>query len=410
MKFKHAFRAVSRKSFFSLLLIIQLVFCFYSIYENLNLNEKISLETKKIERYFKNKKVYTLEAPNLFGRDVDMSELNKAFNKLYSNPNYEFFKIDIGSIAIKSFKDSEQFKAYDYQLKKGYFLAKNITIDKKYFKNYPIKLKYGRLFNDEEYKVNYKSDRIIPILVGSNYSKYFKVGDEIPIEISTGEGKGKIIGIIEENQYSPGDVTQPDSKYLNFNNYIITTELVFEEDYYKNLCAFNGNYIIFDNSIEEYKIQNYLNDIKETFNSIPHLNVGTRDLTKYIEAESTLFKEQREITFTTSISIIIFVCVTLIITLLNSINKRKKEFGIHIMCGGKLSDIAAITYLQILIVFISSYLISVAFIYSQYKTDINFHILGMEFTIMLFISVATSILPVIKIFNLNLSELIKGDE
>lgn len=410
MKFKHAFRAISRKSFFSLLLIIQLVFCFYSIYENLSLNEKISSETKKIEKYFKNKKAYTLKAPNLFERDVNMSELNKAFNKLYSNSNYEFFKIDIGNIAIKSFKDFEQFKVNEFPAGEGYFLAKNITIDKKYLINYPVKIRYGRSFNDEEYKVNYKHNRTIPILVGSNYSRYFKVGDEIPIILAIGECKGKIIGILEENQYSPGNVIQPDSKYLNLNNYIITTDLVFEEDYYKNLFAFNGNYIIFDNSIEEYKIQNYLNDIKGIFNSIPHLNVGTRDLTKYIEAESSLFKEQREITFTTAISIIIFVCVTLIITLLNSINKRKKEFGIHIMCGGKLSDIAAITYLQILIVFISSYLISVAFIYFQYKTDINFHILSMEFTIMLFISIATAVLPVIKIFNLNLSELIKGDE
>lgn len=410
MKFKHAFRAISRKGFFSLLLIIQLVFCFYSIYENLNLNQKISLETKKIEKYFKNKKVYTLKAPNLFGRDVDMSKLNEAFSKLYSNSNYEFLKIDIGSISIKSFKDFEQFKAYDFQVEKEYFLAKNITLDKNYFKNYPVKVKYGRLFNDEEYKVNYKRDRTIPILVGSNYSKYFKVGDEIPIDPSIGKGKGQIIGILEENQYSPGNVIQPNLKYLNLNNYIITTELVFEEDYYKNLFAFNGNYIMFDNSIEEYEIQNYLNDIKETFNSIPHLNVGTRDLTKYIEAESSLFKAQREITFTTAISIIIFVCVTLIITLLNSINKRKKEFGIHIMCGGKLLDIAAITYLQILIIFVNSYLISVAFIYFQYKADINFHILSMEFIIMLFISIATAVLPVIKIFNLNLSELIKGDE
>ena len=410
MKFKHAFRSISRKSFFSLLLIIQLIFCFYSIYANLNLNEKVSSETKKIEKYFKNKKAYTLKAPNLFERDVDLSQLNKEFNKLYDNPNFEFFKIDIGTIEIKNFNGYKQFEGINFKVGEGFFLAKSITIDKKYLENYPIKIKDGRLFNNEEYNLNSKHAKSIPILVGSNYSRYFKVGDEIPTMLDSGKGTVKIIGIVEENQYSPGNVIQPDCKYLNLNNYIINTDLVFEDDYYKNLFAFNGNYIMFDDSMEEYKIQNYLNDIKESFNSIPHLNVGISNLTKDIEAESTLFKQQREITSTTTISIIIFVCVTLIITLLNSINKRKKEFGVHIMCGGKLLDIATITYLQILIIFISSYLISVAFIYSEYKTDINFHILSMEFIVMLLISIVTAVLPIIKIFNLNISELIKGDE
>lgn len=65
MKFKYAIRGISSRFFYSFLIIAQLIFGFYAVYENINLHERIELETNKVEKFFKDKKAYSLEVENM---------------------------------------------------------------------------------------------------------------------------------------------------------------------------------------------------------------------------------------------------------------------------------------------------------------------------------------------------------
>ncbi|BAH05393.1 ABC transporter permease [Clostridium kluyveri] len=412
MKFKYAIRGISSRFFYSFLIIAQLIFGFYAMYENINLYKRMDLETNKVEKFFKDKKAYSLEVENMNtnSSDNDLQKIMDAFGNMENSSKYTFVKTSmIGSMA-PIFNNYQQFQDSDFKSNingKTYFQAKNISINKPYLKTYPLKVEKGRLFTSNEFNF-IGNNAVFPIVVGANYGKYFKVGDEIPLDSRI----GKIIGILKENEYGPGDVSQPSRRYINLNNYIISTDAIYQKKL--ELCdmtLYNANYILFDNSTNQSEIYKELIKIKKMFNDMPAVkDAGVRDLTEYITQDLDMLKEQYEIVAITSMSVIIFVCITFIISILDSINKRKKEYGIHIMSGGKLSDIAGITYLEIFITFFMAYMITSSFIYYRDGGMININSLLILLILMVAISIISALIPIIRIVNLDINQLVKGDE
>ncbi|EJP6473842.1 ABC transporter permease [Clostridium botulinum] len=414
MKFKYAIRGVSSSFFYSFLIIVQLIFGFYSMYENINLYKKMKVETNKVEKFFKNKKAYALEVESISNNN-DLQKIIDTLGKIENNSKYTFVKTSMVGPMTRIFNNYQQFQDSDFKSNfdgEKYFQVKNISINKPYLKTYPLKVKKGRLFTNNEFNFIGENSTEFPIVVGSNYEKYFKVGDEIPIVVGKFKRIGKIIGILKENECGPGDICQPNIRYINLNNYIISTDAIYEDKFILcDITLFNANYILFDSSTSQSEIYKELTTIKKMFNNIPAIKeAGTRDLAEYITQDADMLREQYEIVAITSISVIIFVCITFIISILDSINKRKKEYGIHIMSGGKLSDIAGITYLEIFITFFIAYVITASIIYYKYGGLININSLLVLLILMVVISIISSLIPIIKIFNLNISQLVKGDE
>ncbi|MBV4431468.1 ABC transporter permease [Clostridium tyrobutyricum] len=415
MKFKYAFRGISSKFIYSFLIIAQLVFGFYAVYENINLYKTMHLESNKVEKFFKGKKVYSLEAQDVVNNSKYFADIINALDKIENTHKYTFMRNINVAVYNPIFNNYKQFEQYDYKWSvngKIYFLAKNITIDRTYLKTYPLKIDKGRIFNNNEFKFIGKNNAIVPVVVGSNYGKYYKVGDEILIQWRKIHYRGKIIGILKNNEYNPGDVRDQDNKYINLNDYIISTDSIFESKY--DLCTFsllNGSYILFDDSENTSAINKKLKNITKTFNYIPGVkDVGIRDLSSYISQNTDLIKEQLQIVSLTAISIIIFVCITYAISLLDSIERRKKEYAIHIMSGGRLCDIAGIVYTQIFIIFSISYIITASILYYKYGKLININNLLILLLVMIIVSGISALIPVIRIFKLNVSNLVKGDE
>ncbi|WP_027624346.1 ABC transporter permease [Clostridium lundense] len=414
MKIKYAIKGLSRRFFYSFLIILQLTFGFYSIYENINLNKSINAETSKVERFFKDKLAYSLEVDHV-SKNINFSSMEKAFNKLENSPDYTFLKNVLVTLYVKVFDNYNEFERVRQKWtidNETYFIANNMTINKEYLNTYPLEVKEGRLFNDNEFKFVGKENYKIPIVVGANYGKYFKVGDELDIRWLKSKFKCKIIGILEKDQLSPGDIREPDKRYINLNNYIISTDSIYDDRFSLYLYSlFNGNYILFDKGTSQVEIDKNLKNIEEMFNNIKGVSYpGIRDLSSYMKQDTEVLEEQRRIVSVTSITIIIFVCATFIISLLEAINKRKFEYGIHIMSGGTLCDIAIISYLEIFILFLSSYALTFTLIYRKYGALINIDNIIILFIIMMFISIISAIIPLIKIFNLDIDHLIKGEE
>lgn len=414
MRLKYALRGISRKFFYSFLIIFQLFFGFYSMYENINLYKKMDKETNNIEEILKYKNMYALEVQDVENNSKYFKNIDKTIKFMENKSKYNFIRNIEHSIYTPIFDGYNQFQQYDYKWKvdgKIHFPLKNFTINKKYLEVYPLKIQKGRLFNESEFDFTGKDNSVIPILVGANLSKYFKVGDEIPIHWSR-KHKAEIIGILEKDQYNPGNIAIPDSKYINLNDYVISTDSIFESELeVYTYSLLNGTYISFKDDLDRNEINKELKNIKKAFNSIPIIkNAGIRDLSEYINQDIDKFQEQFQIVSITSISVIIFVCITFIISLLESIDKRKKEYGIHIMSGGKLSDIAVITYMEVLMIFSITFLFTVSAVYYKYGHLLDVNTLSILFIIIILLSILSSIGPIVKIFKLNINELIKGDE
>lgn len=415
MKFKYAIRGMSSRFFYSFLIVAQLILGFYYMYENINLYKTMNLETKKAEKFFKDRKAYDLEVESISNNSNDLQKIIDAFGTIENNSKYTFVKASMIGPMVHTFNNYQQFAASDFKSNfsgETYFQANNITINKPYLKTYPLKVEKGRLFNSDEFNFIGKENSVVPIVVGANYGKYFKVGDEISIVLLKANRVGKIIGILKEDEYGSGDVSQPQKRYINLNNYIISTDAIYEDKFLLcDLTLFNANYILFDNSTNQTEIYKELAKIKKIFNDIPSIRgANVRDLKEYITQDVDMLKEQYKIVAITSMSVIIFVCITFIISILDCINKRKKEYGIHIMSGGKLSDIAGITYLEIFITFFIAYMITASIIYYIYGKLININSLLMLLIIIIFISIVSALIPIIKIFNLDINQLVKGDE
>ncbi|WP_147566243.1 ABC transporter permease [Clostridium tyrobutyricum] len=411
MKFKYAIRGISRRFFYSFLIIAQLIFGFYSMYENINLYKRINSETNKVERFFKDKKAYALEVSNLINNGSNLQKIIDAFKNMENSSKYTFIKTSMVGPMTPVFDNYQQFQDignFKSNINgKTNFQIKDISINKPYLKTYPLKAEKGRLFTNNEFNFSGNNDAF-PIVVGANYGKHFKIGDEIPLDSHI----GKIVGILKENQYAPGDIRQPDVRYINLDNYIISTDASYKDKFdLCNLTLYNANYILFDSSTNQSEIYNELAKIKKMFNDIPAIkDAGVRDLTEYITQDADMLKEQYEIMSVTSMSVIIFVCITFIISILDSIERRKKEYAVHIMSGGKISDIAGTVYLEIFITFFIAYIITASIIYYRDGGVININSLLILFFVMIIVSGISALIPVIRIFKLNVSNLVKGDE
>ena len=110
MKLRYAINGLKRNLIFTLLLIIQLVFAFYAIYNTIEVKNKVHTESDKIATYFKGKKVYKLNTQftdNIFDQHsypkVNEENLEKTFNELKNFSEINFTHQVLFPILIEKF-------------------------------------------------------------------------------------------------------------------------------------------------------------------------------------------------------------------------------------------------------------------------------------------------------------------
>lgn len=417
MKIKYAFLGISRNLIYTFLLVVQLIFVFNVIYQNLYLNNKVSVESKDIKRFFENTKLYSIEMVDLPNREsiskIGNEKIKKTLETVKNSRDYNFIQLTRYALPLQKFIGYEKYKANDYEFKmedKDFFSAKNYIVDSNFLNKYPIALEKGRLFNSDEFKREYGDTNAIPIIVGNNYKEKYNIGDELTyVRAEKGIHKAIIVGVIKKNQYIPGDLVSVDERYVNLDDYILTTSSLEKDDISLLIDNLFGNYMYFNKNTSKDQVNIYSDTIKKTFEDNLHVKVGLRDLNEYGTAELEIFGKQQSIVFVTASIIIVFVSLTLIISILNSIVERKKEFGVHILNGGTLKDISITIYLEVFLILFIAYILSLPIIF-KVNQNFDLSIISILFAILTFLSIIISIIPIIKIYNLSISELIKGDE
>lgn len=220
---QYTFRKIGRNLLTSLLMVVQLAFSFLILNaaSNMSFSYRDNLEYVKDiygrktyfymrdisdQDYFFNvraKQTNFVERLNTFYR---WTKSNDVF-RLMSVQNYylevaDDFKLDGTSLETYRGENRIRIKAYRF--------------DKDFLDMFPLKIASGRSFAAEEFE---KSD-VLPIIMGKDYEKYYKIGDVIDFyPMLDAPKKMKVIGFMEENSYFATPMT-PEKVELS-NSYVI---------------------------------------------------------------------------------------------------------------------------------------------------------------------------------------------
>lgn len=423
LNIKYAINNLIKNPIDTLLIIIQIVVALILLYVNVCYKNEIINTVNKINYLLKDKeKVFIIK--NQHNDDLQKISIDdlESFNKrLNSSTDFKRITVLDESSFIKTFQGQGNFIVSSMTSEKNnikFILVHRLSVGNGFFSNFNLKIKKGRIFTKSDYVQD--SHNPIPIILGSNYSSIYKLGSKIQ---SLNEFNKiitfKVVGFLERNSYF-GDGSSGTTNHF-LDNYIIYPELkpniknvnmsIDDNDMKYKIFLYNeifGSYLIVNNTT----INNIRNINNELNNKNFHIKLESIDAN--LNTYRTMIKQISSTTEVLFIIIFIFASIGFVSSILYSILHRFKEFGIHLMHGATLNSIALITFYQISFVMLSSYAISLVFINFIFNSDpilkIKFISCLETFIVIVLLSILLSIIPIIKILNLQIGQLVKGDE
>lgn len=349
---KYSLNNIYRKNLFNILLIIQIIISLVLMYLCINM---YLFSTKNLIgnfNVFKNNSIYNVEIENYSNyQDVDLNNFNDNMSKINHATLY------YNEYPVSNFEGIEFFRTTDMRVSNDMipvkFLEINDTSKKFIFDNYD-----GEWFENCEYN----SDNSVPAILGDDYKKFLKCGDTFEYVHSDGVKRViKVKGFFNKDAYTilPKDIFQK----FKLNDVIVIPSL--DKKSMENIKENNflGNYIdniisnsyYFSNNTNE---QQLISDIKKSTESI----LKIRNVNDTFE---TIKKEEQKVLVKILIifAIIFTYCIIgFISSLVMSINKRRKEFGVHLMSGATKLDILKIIACEVFLMLGVAYVVSIPII------------------------------------------------
>ncbi|EMA6341815.1 ABC transporter permease [Bacillus cytotoxicus] len=411
--FKYAINSLKKRKGINSIIFLQVILGIFFL--SFSTSKKIELDNnlKQVNHVLKDRNVYGFVdksdennlIQNQFKQENSYDRLNEFYNFLTTNKKFQFVSFKEDAVFIDDFKgtdnlllsnDKVKFKGFDQPLSnlKGFF------IDKNFLNHFHFKVEKGRSFVEDDFIKG--SNKRIPVVLGDNYKKLYKIGDEIRGNIQHLE-TFVIIGFLEKNYYFVKGINSLEP--INLDNYMVIP--------YQNPIPkdefFIGN---FDTRI----IHSFIitNNKEETMNLIQeksrNLNLYTFNLVSYKDKLSNIVEfissETKYTGFLFSI-ITLFSILGIVTSIMNSIQHRMKEFGVHILVGATLKDITLRIIIETAIVVIAGFLISTLLAYLLLG---NISYIAWTFLTTIILIIVICIIPIYKMIRIDVNTLIKGKE
>lgn len=164
------------------------------------------------------------------------------------------------------------------------------------------------------------------------------------------------------------------------------------------------NYFWFDENIDNKTVSDNLDTIKKYFNENgfnPNIYTVNRTINKLLEQYNNRFL----INLFVGILISIAVFITFVVSILDSIEKRLKEFGIYIFSGASINNIIKIIFIEILSIVFISFNLFVILRFAIFKT-INLNYLFLLIIVLTIFILLTIIIPILKIKSIKIKDMI----
>lgn len=275
---------------------------------------------------------------------------------------------------------------------------KSLQVNQNFIDHFSIEVETGNLFTNQSYSID---NKIIPILLGSNYKNYFELNEKIFISYMGINLECKVLGFLKENsyynnsynlQYLDDYIILPSLEYQNY--------LEYSESFIKKLLLDKCSGYIVTKLSPKYIQSIYTKKCFE-LDIIPYTinNISSFNLTMW-----GLEGEQLEKIFA-SFSILIILSTIICISIIQSskIIDYTYYYCIMIINGFSKNTIIISNIIEILFINIFSLLLS-CLLLNNFITYINFIIL---FLFSIFITLLSSIYPYIVIKRIKLTKELK---
>lgn len=408
MGLKYAINNITRKKLLTFIIIIQLILGLFSSYLMINIDNTLKEEITKVENTFNGGNVFSITCNWDYYNFLKGYDTKKIFNEISTIQQVEIpyiLKYGFTFEHVPKLHNKYSTILDEHTVYLDGVGINDVTIDK-----FQLKLSSGRFFSKEEYEGI--SHNTLPIILGNNFEKSFSINEIIDYTglDDIGVTKLKVIGFLEKDSILPvyiGDSADLKHKSLDLNNMVLTTKnYLSEEILYSSL--FLSSYLFLDDNLSEDEIKNIKNIIKEIFNK-ENIEVNVRSEKVGIDLTLKELKNNREMFFITSIVIIIFTSLTIILTFLNAIEVRKKEFGTYLLSGANRNSLIKIILYELVIINVIALLLFLGLCYLIFKS-ISLNIIGITLIFMVLYIALLSIAPIMKLKSYSIKDLIKGEE
>lgn len=426
---KLSIKSIKNKKIISSLIIIQFIAIMLVITIGYD-------EIRKFKLLEDNFKITNLNKENTYFLKCQTKEYSEDIQNFYKDLKEKFGDENIGVLNItntdiKEISYTEQFQNLRKTLTKGTFKERYpqaIEIAKIDYATYnminPIIVE-GQALKSEDF--NLKFNDTVPIIVSEVYKGIINIGDILEIR---GENKSKVIGFYNKNLLWLREASVYDI-VLNYGDKFIKPFIInnTEEGIKEELNdMFMKNCIVKDYI---YKNKEKTQNIIESLATKNKINIELYNA----EDEINMIKETAKDIFNkniiSTVILLIFTCISVASIIYYSINYRKREICINFSCGASKSYIKALIINEIFICLLVSLIITIILIsfrnHNKFQEYFNAfggeEYLGMgfkeqciplfqiiiEWLIIATTSLISALIPISKINNLEVNNIIRGD-
>ncbi|MGL4875022.1 MAG: FtsX-like permease family protein, partial [Clostridium sp.] len=240
------------------------------------------------------------------------------------------------------------------------------------------------------------------------FKKITEIGAEFEVYIDEKWRNAEVIGFLKKGQEF---VETPIGNYsmISYDDVAIVPEFLIEDNTFDRL----GNIYLYKLISESYITDLSAEDkmkIKEKAKELDLFQVHFTNITEAVESFKELFIELQFFNIAILLLTFLIGVGSLVLSIINSINDRKKEFGIYFALGATKGKIINIVIIEVLYITILAGIMSVPLIISRSVIS-GFSITGfiMMWIIIAVINVAIIIIPIKKIKETPMSSLIREE-
>ncbi|WP_418223239.1 FtsX-like permease family protein [Clostridium isatidis] len=421
---KFLYEGIHKKITFSLLTIIQFTIAIICIYASIQFLSDINNLIENVNKQFGDNKYYKIDdemvIEDIKGNDIEKTKKNlkilQDINSYFdNNEDIEFMSASSDAVFIRK-EEAIPDTLVTYSAvnidSNEYMRAQGIYLNKLFLEKMNYKLIEGNFENFKSVE-----DGPIPIIVGNIYKDKYSIGDRIETIIPDENGEYKkaqlkIVGILAENNYiNLGGVSFDQQSlanailipfrkaYMMQNSENDKVKLIQRVELFSYM---QGGYIIPKNDVSIDRINDYL------FES--GLKFQLKDFNKYIEEYKQESNDTIKPAIYVSSIVILFTVISVIIVMINTISKERKEYGINIMMGATIKDIRNRILGQVFLLLIISGIISTIILTNFTIFRFNIFDFILTFGVLIGVSVIISIIIIINLKKYSINDFVRRNE
>lgn len=418
MIIKSIIKELYKKKLSSVLIILQIIITTLVFSQCFCIIQQKDISRKQAQQLFDDnyKNIYQINILN----PSDSGQFGKDFSKFNEKITKAFGIESIGGYHINNtmydeISENEDFQKIRRQSTKGTFkeaypsVIEPYTVDYSIYRLMKIKIVEGRNLNKDDFIYNEKKE--IPMIISNAYSGVMELNGMYTDSFE--KRKYKVVGFFDEQLFWLDKTDNPiKCNLVSLSDKVICPYFIFNENGLDSVIKSQCYYFNNNKNLSDSAVKNSIKQIARQCN----MNVDVESISDQLLEIDNKYKEVYFSMLFLGIFLLVASCLGLSIVMYYSINLRKKELGVRMVCGGNLSYIRKLVFGEISFMVICAYIVIVLilFINRNNQGDLynmfDFHTLSFVAVFLFLFSIITSIIPMIRISKLSPKDLLGGRE